>query len=199
MRDSESAVLAAPEPDLVGLARGGDAFAREELFRRHFAVAMRVAARLLGHEQDAEDAVQDAVIKALVHLEGFDGRSGFRTWLLRIVTNAALDLGRRRRRRPWVSLDDSGQEGSSRIDAAGDDDSDPSAGLQRADLRKILNLALDRLSPATRATFVLFAEAELSYKEIADCQNVPIGTVMSRLHYARQKLQSCLEELKVEA
>ena len=60
-------------------------------------------------------------------------------------------------------------------------------------LRRMLDEALNRLSPATRATFVLFAEAELSYKDIAECQGVPIGTVMSRLHYARHKLQSYLE------
>ena len=198
MRDSENGVLDTSESDLVGLARAGDPAARQELFKRHFGIATRVAYRLLGHEQDALDAVQDAMIKALVHLESFDGRSRFRTWLLRIVTNAALDLGRRRRRRPWVSLDEPGSDGASRAEAIAFSETDPAAGLHRADLRKLLNHALDRLSPSTRTTFILFAEAELSYKEIADCQNVPIGTVMSRLHYARQRLQTYFEESKVE-
>jgi RNA polymerase sigma-70 factor (ECF subfamily) len=191
MPESDAGVLAAPDDVMLGLARQGDPAAREEIFRRHFGIAYRVAHRLLGHEQDALDAVQDGFLKALVHLEDFDGRSGFRTWLLRIVTNAALDLGRKRRRRSTVSLDENG-DSSARIELAGEAE-DPAGGLYREDVRRVIDAALERLSPSTRSTFVLFAEAELSYKEIADCQGVPIGTVMSRLHYARQKLQGFLE------
>ena len=87
-----------------------------------------------------------------------------------------------------MRIDDGGTGG---VEAAVDDD--PALGLHREDLKKALDAALDRLSPAIRATFVLFAEAEMSYKEIAALQDVPVGTVMSRLHYARQKLQSYLE------
>ena len=188
MAEAPPGVEATPDETLVDLAREGDRPAREELFRRHFDVAYRVAYRLLGHEQDALDAVQDGFLKAVVHLGDFDGRSGFRTWLLRIVTNAALDAGRRRRRRPALRLAD--VEGDEAEVATQDD---PALRLRRDDLRRILTAALDRLSPAIRTTFVLFAEADLSYKEIADCQGLPIGTVMSRLHYARQKLQSYLE------
>jgi RNA polymerase sigma-70 factor (ECF subfamily) len=197
MPELDSGVSAAPDEDLVGQARAGNEPAREELFRRHFTVAMRVAGRLLGHEQDALDAVQDGMLKAVLHLGNFDGRSGFRTWLLRIVTNAARDLGRRRRRRRWQSLDD-GTLAAQSLDAPADSNGhDPSLGLMREDLRMVVQKALAKLSPSTRETFVLFAEAELSYKEIAECQNVPIGTVMSRLHYARQKLQKYLDgELK---
>jgi RNA polymerase sigma-70 factor (ECF subfamily) len=188
MLEAQTGVLAAPDDSLVRLARSGDSPAREELFRRHFGIAYRVAHRLLGHEQDALDAVQDAFLKAVRHLDDFDGRSEFRTWLLRIVTNAALDAGRKRRRRAGPTLDD---PSTGPPEAASFDD--PAAGLHRADLRKLLNAALETLSPTIRTTFTLFAEAELSYKEIADCQGVPLGTVMSRLHYARQKLMSHLE------
>ena len=73
---------------------------------------------------------------------------------------------------------------------------DPAHGLHRKDLRRALDAALNRLTPATRTTFVLFAEAGLSYKEISDALDVPIGTVMSRLHYARHKLQSYLEGIE---
>lgn len=191
MPEHDGGVLTAPDNEMLGLARQGDLAAREELFRRQFGVAYRVARRLLGNEQDALDAVQDGFLKALVHLQDFDGRSGFRTWLLRIVTNAALDLGRKRRRRATISLDDGG-ESSPRMELCGDAE-DPGLGLYREDLRRLVDGALERLSPSTRSTFVLFAEAELSYKEIAECQQVPIGTVMSRLHYARQKLQGYLE------
>jgi RNA polymerase sigma-70 factor (ECF subfamily) len=70
---------------------------------------------------------------------------------------------------------------------------DPARRMHRQDLRRALNQALDRLSPTLRTTFVLFAEAGLSYKEIADTQDVPIGTVMSRIHAAREKLQADLD------
>ncbi len=190
MSEAQSGVLAAPDETLVGLARAGDAPAREELFRRHFGIAYRVAHRHLGHEQDALDAVQDGFLKAVRHLNDFDGRSGFRTWLLRIVTNTALDAGRKRRRRRTLSLDE-GESGG--FDVPAESDVDPTAGLQCEDLRRTLDAALENLSPAIRSTFVLRAEAGLSYEEIAACQDVPIGTVMSRLYYARQKLQACLE------
>lgn len=189
MQSAMAGVLATPDETLIERARGGDGLAREELFRRHFGIAYRVAHRLLGHDQDALDAVQDAFLKALRRLDDFDGRSGFRTWLLRVVTNAALDLGRRRRRRPAVSLDDSPAE------RAIDSGDDPAKGLHGEDLRHRLTLALDRLSPTLRTTFILFAEAELSYKEIAEAQGVPIGTVMSRIFAARRKLQSMLGDL----
>lgn len=184
----EARLLEPPTPvePLVARAQGGDLGAREELFRRHFAVALRVARRLLGNDQDALDAVQDGYLKAVRHLTDFDGRSGFRTWLLRIVSNAALDLGRRKTRRPALRLADGDAE---LVEPRGDD---PAANLHRQDLRRALDAALATLSPATRSTFVLFAEAELSYKEIADAQAIPIGTVMSRLHFARQKLQALL-------
>ncbi|MDB5350587.1 MAG: polymerase sigma factor, sigma-70 family [Planctomycetota bacterium] len=187
MPEAQADVLT-PDEVLIGLAREGDRGAREELFRRHVGIAHRVAYRLLGHEQDAQDAVQDALVKALKHLEDFDGRSGFRTWLLRIVTNASLDSGRKRRRRPTIRIDEAETGG---VETAIQDD--PALGMHRDDLKKVLYAALDRLSPPIRATFVLFAEADMSYKDIAALQDVPVGTVMSRLHYARQKLQSYLD------
>lgn len=190
--------MEAPDEALVELARAGDLEAREELFRRGREVAYRVAFRLLGNAEDAMDAVQDGFIKAFRNLDAFDGRSAFRTWLLRIVTNASHDLGRRKGRRPALRLTDldadgagPGGSGTSTVEPSVEDD--PARGLQMADLRRTIDAALARLSPAIRETFVLFAEAELSYKEIAEAQGVPIGTVMSRLHYARQKLQAALE------
>ncbi len=172
---------------LVDLARHGDRPACEELFRRHWETSYHVAYRLLGHEQDTLDAVQEALLKAFKNLKNFDGRSGFKTWLIRIVTNAALDSGRRRRRRLTLGLANGENNGSDPIF-----DDDPARDLHRQDLRQRLDAALDRLAPMIRATFVLFAEAGLSYKEIAEIQEIPQGTVMSRLHYARQKLQTYL-------
>jgi RNA polymerase sigma-70 factor (ECF subfamily) len=192
---SPTGVAAPDDETLVRLARQDSRSACEELFRRHRSVAFGVAYRLLGNEQDALDAMQDGLLRAFTGLKDFDGRSGFKTWLVRIVSNAAIDLGRKRGRRAmlWVSTGsasdlDPPNGQAHRLDQSASDD--PARELHRADLRRVLNAALARLTPKVRTTFVLFAEAGLSYREIAEVQNIPIGTVMSRLNAARQKLQS---------
>lgn len=178
-------IASIPDEVLVRRARDRDPAAREELFLRHRDDAFRTAYRLLGDEHDALDAVQESLLKAFRRLDEFDGRGGFRFWLLRIVVNTALDQGRRRKRSKAVALE---------VDpTSGTPDDDPSRGLSRADLRRSLDEALAKLSPALRATFVMFAEAGLTYKEIAEAQQVPIGTVMSRINAARRKLQETLD------
>lgn len=170
----------------------GEREALEELFRRYRVLAYRVAHRLLGNEADALDAVQEGFIKALTHLDSFQGRSTFKTWLLRVVSNAALDLGRQRGRRETLSLDTpptSEREGTRPLAL-----DDPAVGLERADLRRLIDEALATLSEAQRKTFVLHAEAELSYREVAQVLGISIGTVMSRLYYARQKLRAYLAQ-----
>jgi RNA polymerase sigma-70 factor (ECF subfamily) len=181
-----------PGDDLL-LARWqrGDRDALEELFRRYRQVAYRVAHRLLGNEADALDAVQEAFVKALTHLPGFEGRSSFKTWLLRVVSNAALDFGRQRGRREALRMDLLGpqqREGVEPLILL-----EPGRDLERIDLRNRLQGALAQLPPAQRQTFVLHAEAELSYREVAEILGISIGTVMSRLYYARQKLKVILE------
>jgi RNA polymerase sigma-70 factor (ECF subfamily) len=179
---------------LVRRAREGDRSSCEELFRRYRSDAYRYAYRLLGNEQDSLDVVQESMLKAFSGLEDFDGRSGFRTWLLRIVINTAYDLGRRRKRSPMGR----GYGGDSEAGPEPATEDDPAWRLHRQDLRAKLDQALLRLSPTIRSTFVLYAELNLSYKEIAEAQNVPIGTVMSRIHSAREKLQAELDWDKLQ-
>ena len=128
------------------------------------------------------------MLKAFSALGDFDGRSGFRTWLLRIVTNAAYDWAQRRKRTPKSR----GETDDSTINDTATQD-DPARRLHQEDLRRELDQALNRLTPTIRSTFVLFAELGLSYKEIAETQKLPIGTVMSRIHAARIKLQDGLD------
>jgi RNA polymerase sigma-70 factor (ECF subfamily) len=192
------ATLTAPCPpgasdeQLLACYARGHRPALDELFARYRQAAYRVAYRLLGHEADALDAVQEGFVKALTHLHGFQGRSSFKTWLLRVVSNAALDLGRQRGRREAVSLDapQAREMGDARLLAA----DESATGLERADLRRQLDQALASLSEVQRQTFVLFADGELSYREIAEAMETSIGTVMSRLFYARQKLRNYLSE-----
>lgn len=192
------ATLTAPCPhgasdeQLLAYYAAGHRQALDELFGRYRQPAYQVAYRLLGHEADALDAVQEGFLKALTHLHGFQGRSSFKTWLLRVVSNAALDLGRQRGRREAVSLDApaNGEVADARLLA----NDEAARRLERADLRRLLDQALASLSEVQRQTFVLFADGELSYREIAETMQTSIGTVMSRLFYARRKLRSFLNE-----
>jgi len=168
----------------------GERSALDELFQRYRLLAYRVAFRLLGNEADALDAVQEGFVKALTHLDGFQGRSSFKTWLLRIVSNAALDLGRQRRRRDLLSLDPvAARDADIPLPATAPE---PGRELEHQDLRQLLDAALESLPEAQRRTFVLHVDGELSYREVADVLGISIGTVMSRLFYARQKLRGLL-------
>ena len=182
----------ASDEQLLACYASGHRQALDELFRRYRQPAYRVAFRLLGHEADALDAVQEGFIKALTHMHSFQGRSSFKTWLLRVVSNAALDLGRQRGRREAVSLD--APHAADLTDARLLSADESGSGLERAELRQRLDLALDSLSEVQRQTFVLYADGELSYREIAETMEISIGTVMSRLFYARQKLRKFLSE-----
>lgn len=182
----------ASDTQLLACYANGERSALEELFERYRLPAYRVAYRLLSHEADALDAVQEGFVKAISHLDGFQGRSSFKTWLLRVVSNAALDLGRQRGRREVLSLDTSERNGASEAMhpiASGD----PADGLVRSDLRRLLHEALASLPEAQRKTFVLHADGGLSYREVAEVLEISIGTVMSRLFYARQKLRAFLQ------
>ncbi len=195
------AVLTAPCPLLSGreptdecliaLYREGQRTALDELFRRYRLPAYRVAVRLLGNEADALDAVQEGFVKALTHLDSFQGRSSFKTWLLRVVTNAALDLGRQRGRRETVSLESAEAAEGDLLPLQVPDES--GRNLERADLRALLDRALLTLSEPQRQTFVLHADAGLSYREVAEVLGISIGTVMSRLFYARARLRAWLK------
>src|SRR5436190_5316790 len=164
--------------------------ALDELFRRYRQPAYRVAYRLLANEADALDAVQEGFVKALTHLAGFQRRSSFKTWLLRVVSNAALDLGRQRGRRECLSLEAAEvRDGDLSMLLVPDE---TAARLDRSELRHLLDQALLTLSDVQRQTFVLHAEAGLSYRDVAAVMDISIGTVMSRLFYARQKLRTYL-------
>jgi RNA polymerase sigma-70 factor (ECF subfamily) len=169
----------------------GDRGGLDELFRRYRVVAYRVAYRLLGNEADALDAVQDGFTKALLHLDRFGGRSSFRTWLLRVVSNAALDIGRQRQRRGGRLTGPIAPEDPALADSL----PSPQAVLERMDLRRRLDRALALLPAAQRQTFILHTDGGLTYREVAEALGISVGTVMSRVFYARQRLKAHLADL----
>src|SRR6516162_2879708 len=145
--------LALSDEALLRQAVAGERDSLEELFKRYRLVAFRVAHRLLGNEADALDAVQEAFVKALVHLPSFQGRSSFKTWMLRVVSNAALDLGRQRGRRETLSMDGMGPKYREECEPL--IQPEPIRELERQDLRRKLQEALAQLPTAQRQTFVL--------------------------------------------
>jgi RNA polymerase sigma-70 factor, ECF subfamily len=179
------------EEQILARARKGDRVAWQLLFERHREIAYRVAWRVLGNGEDALDAVQEGFIRAYRSLATFAGASSFKTWLVRIVYRQAIDIGRKASSRRVLSID----QGEQTIAAALPDtrgDTDPAEPLARADLGRQLATAIEQLPVDQRQAFVLHADGELTYAQIAEAQGVPIGTVMSRIYYARRKLRELL-------
>lgn len=182
------------ESQLIGRARGGDREAFRLLHEAHREAAYRVAWRLLGNREDALDVVQDAFVRAYENLSSFAGQSSFRSWLLRIVNNRAIDWRRARRLRKGVSLstadEEQGPGGNRRVPAV---DDPPDRSLQQQELEEALRRAMDRLPEESRSVLALYAGGQMSYREIADSLGIPIGTVMSRLYHARRRLREALK------
>lgn len=183
----------AQEQARVERAAQGDQTARRELFDAHRDAAFTAAMRITGRHEDALDAVQDAFIKAFENLATFQRDAGFRTWLIRIVSNRSLDLLRARKVRLAVSFDRDDDRAQA-IEPAADDPA-PGSDIERDETLARMRLAIAALPDEHRVVFTLFADAEMSYGEIAEALEIPIGTVMSRLFHARKKLAAMLADL----
>lgn len=180
----------------VAAAARGDRTAQRELFDRYREAAYIVALRITGRPEDALDVVQDAFIKAFERLAEFAGDSSFKTWLLRIASNRALDLLRARKVRIAASLDQNDEdEGGPQAVADDEPELSPGVELEQRELAARVQAAVDRLPPDQRSVFAMYAAGELTYGDIATALGVPIGTVMSRLFHARKKLAEMLGDL----
>jgi RNA polymerase sigma-70 factor (ECF subfamily) len=160
----------------------------EAVILPHLDAAYGLARYLTRDDADADDVVQDALLRALRYFGGFrgEGAGQGRAWILAIVRNMAYTSRRRRRADGSAEAFDE----SLHSDAAAD--RNPAADLARRDSRETLAQALDRLPAELREVIVLREIEGLSYKEIAEVADVPIGTVMSRLSRARKRLQAAL-------
>lgn len=174
------------DAELAALAQAGDREAFGELVGRYAAAARRVARSVLGDQDDADDAAQDAFLSALRHLGRYDPTRPFGPWLMRIVANAASDRARRRRVRRAESL-------APDVAAAG---GGPDVETDRARFHDAVRAALAELPPRQRTAVVLFDVEGYSHREIAEVLNVPEGTVRSDVFHARRALRSALEHWK---
>ena len=193
------AAEAPADADVVQRARAGDHAAFRVLVERYQGRAYRLALRVLRDEDQARDVVQDAFLKVYGSLDRFEGRSGFYTWLYRIVMNVCLDRKRRDRSDREVEWDEE-TAGGSLADPTGADlaQSGPEAEVERSELRTFVTRAIETLPEDARRAIQLREIDGLSYKEIAEALGIPKGTVMSRLYYARRRLQEALRAAGVD-
>jgi len=189
---------AAEDKTLVGAAQRGDVSAFEELVARHRDKVYSRAFSITRQEQEALDVSQEAWIKAWQRLGQFQQESSFTTWVTRIVINLSLDQLRRQKRLSAQSVEELDAESGGVERQMPIVVGNPTAGLERAELRRRIDEALGRLSVEHRTALVLLEFEELEYKEIAKRMKCSLGTVMSRIFYARRKLASLLRDLKAE-
>jgi RNA polymerase sigma-70 factor, ECF subfamily len=211
LKASKAAATEKPEDlELALRAKAGDIDAYRQLVERYQRRVLAVAMGIIGRYEDAEDIVQEAFLKAFRKLSLFKGESSFYTWLYRIVFNLAIDEKRKRYRYVESSTGDAqalaqaaqaSQEkglGRNTLHVAS---AHPEEELQNARLRTRIKEAIDELNPVHRAVILLREFEGLSYAEISDLLGCSRGTVMSRLHHARKRLQKALssrdEEIEV--
>ena len=173
-------------------ARAGDAAAREDLARRSGEAAFRFALQLLGDRESARDVAQDSVMRFFAALDRVDPERSPAPWLLRIVRNRVIDLRRHERARGGAPP--RGSDGAGFAAALELPDRSPGP-LERSverELQRLVWQCLAGLEPAHREILVLRDYQDLSYRDIALVLEIPIGTVMSRLHAARRLLRAAV-------
>jgi RNA polymerase sigma-70 factor (ECF subfamily) len=180
------------EAALLASAQAGHLPAFNQIILHYQGLAYNIAFRVMGDQDMAADATQDAFVKAFQRLSQYRGGS-FKAWLLRIVTNTCYDALRARRRRPTAPLagddeDDDPDYDSRLIDAA----ERPDAYVMRRELAGVIQTAIEQLPPDQRAALVLSDIEGLDYQEIAEATGAALGTVKSRLSRARAKLRDML-------
>ena len=192
--EPESAAPAV-EMDLVRRAQGGDLEAYDELVKRYQERIYSTVYHMTSNHEDANDLAQDSFIKAYQALKSFKGGSSFYTWLYRIAVNKTINFLKQRKNRVHMSLNDldfNTENNPDLVALISDKTPRRDAGLK--ELQEKLNAAMLKLSEAHRVVVVLHDVQGMSHEEVAEVMDCNIGTVRSRLFYARQQLQSLLTD-----
>jgi RNA polymerase sigma-70 factor (ECF subfamily) len=195
---AETDYSSAEDATLVRAARAGDMGAFEELVARHRDKIYARAYSMVRNENEALDLSQEAWVKGWHRLKQFQGESSFSTWMTRIVINLCLDQLRKQKRQRTDSIEEMDEESGGVERQMPAVTLNPTERLERGELRQRIDRALGLLSYEHRTVLVLHEFEEMEYKEIARTMGCSIGTVMSRLFYARRKLAALLADLKAE-
>jgi len=182
------------EQQLVERAKNGDTKAFEELMKRTQTNIYNLGLRLLGNKEDAADLMQETYIKAYENLNRFEGRSSFSTWLYRIATNNAL-MKLRKEKKKKVSIDELKKIGdkSYRIEIS-DWSENPSSYFKSAELKEVLQKAIDSLPPKYKSVFILHDIEGLSLAEVAQILSLSVPAVKTRVHRSRMYLREKISE-----
>lgn len=190
VRPTEWALI--PDVDLLTRIIAGETGAFVALMRRYNRTLYRAARSVTGDDGEAEDVVQEAWARAYAHIAEFRGEAGIATWLVRIALNEAL--GRKRRARPTMALDDIDERQGARVIMFPAAPNDPESDLSRRQMRQILEQAIDSLPPRFRVVFVLRAVEDMSVADIALQLEIAEATVRTRMHRARALLRKTIEK-----
>lgn len=191
----ERQLEAAPDMEIVRRVQEGDVAAFDQLVLKYRARVYGVVYNLTSNREDAADLTQDAFIKSFQSINRFQGQSSFFTWLYRIAVNSTLTHLRKNRLRTFFSFEKINTEDkvSAEVVAALTDDNSADHETFARELQEKLNEAMQKLSIRHRTVITLFEIDGLGHQEIAEIMNCSVGTVRSRLHYAKQLLQSELQ------
>lgn len=185
-----------PTAELLERIRRGDAGAFEQVAREQAPRLFRLAFKLCGRREDAEDLVQETLVRSLPALRRFEGRARLSTYLIRALTNLWKNRLRSRKRSRWVDWfrgkedDDAQGPEAFAIDPA----PSPEQRIASEQRGRLVRSAVRRLEPNRRLTLLLREVEDMSYEEIAEQTGVPVGTVRSRLARAREDLRRWLED-----
>jgi RNA polymerase sigma-70 factor (ECF subfamily) len=195
--DSSDRLHGLDENELVEAAKAGQDAAFNELLRPHSKRILRVIYRITKNREDAEDALQDAFLKAFVHIKNFDNRSKFSTWLTRIAINSALMVIRKKRPEARLFLD-AGEDGG-RFDLAAIPDHalTPEASYAKRERRAMIRGAIRALPPTIRQAIELQRLEELSVTETAERLGLSLAAARSRLFRARDTLRKTLAGMRI--
>ena len=177
------------ETEMISRCQRGDQEALKEIFDKYNKKVYRIAYGVVRQREEALDIVQEVFIKLFHSIKNFKGKSHFYTYLYRMVMNTAIDHARKTGKQIISSLD---QEGS--FQPFDDLEKGPERILLQKELEERVKLAMDKL-PAEQRVALIFSDVEgLSYQEMAETMGCSIGTVMSRLHYGRKRMQELLKD-----
>jgi RNA polymerase sigma factor (sigma-70 family) len=192
--DSEGSFRGRDENALLTAVKRGQTSAFDELWQSHASRLLRTTYRITRNREDAEDALQGALLNAFVHLQTFNGRSSFSTWLTRIAINSALMILRKNRFAPQVSMDDARDgRGQIEFEATRDVGPDPEAYYSQKEREAILAKAIDELPPPMREALVLQKLEERSTKEAAEIMGISLSAAKARVFRAKFMLVRSLE------
>ncbi|MDX2246735.1 MAG: sigma-70 family RNA polymerase sigma factor [Bacteroidia bacterium] len=183
--------------DLVAAAKRGEPNAFETLLKKYRKSVYYMLLKMVKNPDDAEDLTQEAFAKAFNSIDKFDSKFAFSTWLFRIATNNCIDYIRKKRVQT-VSFDApvEGDDGSSMRFDVKTEDLDPNESMLKDQRRRYLNMAIERLPEKYRMLVELRYFQELSYEEVAEELQIPLGTVKAQLFRARELLNQELKDLR---